>query len=70
MKWNCGLSRYEKWEMQEEWHQHFAWLPCRVASNDCRWFEWVERRITVGQWDTVTEYRPLPEQIRAEGNTK
>jgi hypothetical protein len=28
-----------------QWHLWYAWFPVRLADNDCRWFEWVERRI-------------------------
>lgn len=28
-----------------EWHPWFAWYPARVSDGDCRWLEWIERRI-------------------------
>lgn len=31
-----------------KWHKWFAWYPIRLGNNDCRWFEYVERRIDYG----------------------
>jgi hypothetical protein len=28
-----------------KWHPWFAWFPVKLADYDCRWFEWVQRRI-------------------------
>lgn len=55
MKFNCGLTRTEKvdlaWEEvkrlnreEQPWVKVFAWLPIRVGKQDCRWFEYVEKR--------------------------
>jgi hypothetical protein len=30
----------------QEWHRMFAWFPVVVADNDCRWLEYVERRVS------------------------
>ena len=54
MKFDCGETRKEKQVRlgqerirKEQWHKWFAWYPVRVGSHDCRWFEWVERKITI-----------------------
>lgn len=59
MKFNCGLSRAEKRKIRydkrveellagasalKQWHDHFAWWPVRIDTNDCRWLEVVERK--------------------------
>ncbi|MGE3333661.1 MAG: hypothetical protein AB7I36_08460 [Rhodospirillaceae bacterium] len=60
MKFNCGpspdekrASRHiakmtrlrEKAEALRGWHRVFAWWPIRIAPGECRWLEYVERRI-------------------------
>lgn len=52
MRFTCG-ERKARREAQlqaeitrvTEWHPWFAWLPVRVTSSDCRWLEWVERKV-------------------------
>lgn len=44
MKFDCGLSAQEKWELSSDWHEWFAWYPVRVGHRDCRWLERVERK--------------------------
>jgi len=44
MKWDCGPTWSEARSAKEAWHRWFAWRPVRVASHDCRWLEYVERR--------------------------
>lgn len=43
MKWDCDAW----WQKREKWHRYFAWYPIKVALNDCRWLEYVERK---GLW--------------------
>jgi len=42
MRFNCGLSDEEK----VVWHRWFAWKPVKVGPHDCRWLEYVERRVS------------------------
>lgn len=55
MKFDCGLTAAdrltEQWKSTQEvrkhnaqWHRVFAWFPIKIASHDCRWLEYVERR--------------------------
>ena len=44
MKLDCGPTDEEAGAILLEWHKWFAWHPVRVASHDCRWLEFVERR--------------------------
>lgn len=63
MKYDCGETYVEKWDRLGQWHRWFAWRPVRVGLHDCRWWEYVERRITQKHWtydtDTVREYRAI-----------
>ena len=46
MKFKCGPTvkeLYERKETMENWHDHFAWWPVRIARDDCRWLETVQR---------------------------
>ena len=45
MKFDCGETLDEKRLRLGEWHEWFAWRPVMLADHDCRWLEWVERRI-------------------------
>ena len=56
MKFNCGMSPEAKAakkqlefkkriESRIEWNRWFAWRPVRVGEEDCRWLEYVERRL-------------------------
>lgn len=52
MKFNCDYfkdkgrkKREALWEKRSQWHEAFAWKPIRLAHNDCRWLETVERRL-------------------------
>jgi hypothetical protein len=61
MKFRCGLTRKKWYDKVTHWHRWFAWRPVKVGNCDCRWLEYVERKIN---WDkyydgTETEYRPL-----------
>lgn len=47
MRFNCGETAEEKEARVTDWHRWFAWYPVRVASGDCRWLEYVERRCTM-----------------------
>lgn len=66
MRFNCGLTAAEKYEAKvrkkQDWHLKFAWWPVRVGKNDCRWFEYVDRRGHLNAWwDGIYwtyEYRP------------
>ena len=60
MRFNCNRDKKAKW------HRWFAWYSVRVAPNDCRWLEYVQRK---GEYQAspfwegwVYEYRPLPEK--------
>jgi len=56
MRFNCGTKkkkltheeiiakRQAHREYMMNWHLHFAWLPVRIAENECAWLETVERR--------------------------
>ncbi len=55
MKFKCGLTEDTKARLNHEallealkkwndWHDVFAWLPIKIADNDCRWLETVECR--------------------------
>ena len=61
MKWDCGPDWAEKKKMLEDWHPFFCLWPRRIASHDCRWLEWVERRgeFFYDGWDSdwTWEYR-------------
>lgn len=57
MKFDCGLSLSDKIEIQKKWHRWFAWRPVRVAPHDCRWLEYVERKIMITRYGVETEYR-------------
>lgn len=55
MKFKCGRTAQEWEEYRKEqkaieeyhmnWHKWFAWRPVEVAQGDCRWLEYVERRL-------------------------
>ena len=63
MKFDCGETWAEKQQRLDQWHRYFAWRPVMIASHDCRWLEFVERRGTFWSswgdsgWDW--QYRPL-----------
>lgn len=65
MKFDCGPTWQEKRAAKEKWHRWFAWRPIRVDDHDCRWLEFIERRITweYGWGDVYVskEYRALDE---------
>lgn len=46
MKFHCKTpeTRAQYVARLEQWHRWFAWHPVRVAKNDCRWLEVVERK--------------------------
>lgn len=44
MKYDCD----KRSDYLSSWHKWFAWHPARVEHNDCRWWEWVERKGTQG----------------------
>lgn len=48
MRLNCGPSkaarRQAKKQKMEQWHDYFCWLPVRLAENDCRWLETIQRK--------------------------
>ncbi len=54
----------ERYRHLTNWHRVFAWWPVWVASDDCRWWEWVERKLTFsGAYDggiTYVDHRPSP----------
>lgn len=44
MKFNCPKKPEKKENKKLFWHNWFAWFPVRVADEDCRWLEMVDRR--------------------------
>lgn len=56
MKFNCGLSRDEKREIERNaerqeryrlsaWHPYFCWTPTRITgTHDCYWLVWIVRK--------------------------
>lgn len=59
MQWDCGRRKRlregeARRELQRilEWHRVFLWKPTKIAYNDCRWLEVIERKWVV--------YDPLP----------
>ena len=78
MKFNCGLTAYEELELahqqcsmlnskESEWVRIFAWLPVRVAKNDCRWLEYVEKqesyyRVVITFFGS--KWKPKPRDIK------
>lgn len=51
MKFNCDYFRNKREKRNERlrnWHKWFAWHPIRIAENDCRWLECVNRRAYCG----------------------
>ena len=64
MKFDCGETASEYFARLEKWHRWFAWYPVRIGYRDCRWLEYVERKITYGfdGWDSFSEreYRAAP----------
>jgi hypothetical protein len=62
MKFNCGPTPEEKCAARKEWHRWFAWRLVRVASGDCRWLEYVERRDQSFYCGPRWEYRALKEK--------
>ena len=62
MKFNCGEDGRERWDRQKQWHRFFAILPRRVASHDCRCFEWVERKLSCDGWGINADYRAITKE--------
>ena len=60
MKWDCGETLHERTQRQKEWHRWYAWHPVRVGPGDCRWLEYVERKIEFCWDDYFWEYRAAP----------
>jgi hypothetical protein len=44
MRLHCGRRKRCKRAAEKKWHKHFAWWPIKVAFEDCRWLETIERR--------------------------
>jgi hypothetical protein len=45
-KWRRKAAIWlSKREHKARWHSWYAWFPVRLADNDCRWLERIERRI-------------------------
>ena len=63
MKFDCGETALERAVRLGNWHRWFAWHPVFIADHDCRWLEYVERRIVeeCGYGGTVTYkwHRPI-----------
>lgn len=56
MKFDCGETSAEWSNRRQRWHRWFAWYRVRIASHDCRWLEYVERKGTAsygGDWDWI-----------------
>lgn len=46
MKFRCPDTYLERRKrLHMKWRPWFAWYPVRVAPNDCRWLELVERQL-------------------------
>lgn len=55
MKFKCGYTRDERLAREaarraeqkriEDWHRIFAIMPHQVAEGDCRWLEYIERKL-------------------------
>jgi hypothetical protein len=56
MKWNCGPSWEEKHETRQQWHPWFAWHPVRVGTGDCRWFEYVDRKVSYSDFPFMSPF--------------
>lgn len=56
MRFDCGETIEERSKRLEEWHLWFAWYPVRVGPHDCRWLEYVERRMTFFSWGVCGEW--------------
>ncbi len=61
MRYDCDKwrdRRNARWQAKWEWHPWFAWWPVRIAHNDCRWLETVERKLCASySYDYYYEYR-------------
>ena len=66
MKFDCGPTWRERRAALEVWHRHFTWWPRRVASHDCRWLEWIERK---GTYDYFPPARWILWEYRAIGHS-
>ena len=47
MKFDCGETAQEEINRLGEWHRWFAWYPIKISEHDCRWLEFVERKIKI-----------------------
>lgn len=58
MKFNCG--KQETWgeyrDRVGQWHRWYAWYPIRTGNEECRWLEWVERKIKIVFYTYDTEF--------------
>jgi hypothetical protein len=58
MRFDCDKHLYK-----QEWHRWFAWYPVKVKTHDCRWLEYIDRKVTYrlcyDGWDKNTEYRAI-----------
>lgn len=73
MRFNCDRFGDWIWKKVTErekyitnWHPFFCLLPCRIAPNDCRWLEYIERRKVLHNGYMcpdfyITEYRAATE---------
>lgn len=64
MRFDCGETQEERFNRLERWHRWFAWRPVIVAPHDCRWLEYVERKMTFFCWghdgEWISQYRAIP----------
>lgn len=62
MRWDCDKRkerRLAKREALKEWHPVFVLFPHKVAENDCRWLETIERRkVWYRGWILVPDMKP------------
>lgn len=53
MRFYCKTveQKEEEWQRKyENWHCWFAWHPVRIDGNDCRWLEYVDRKLVRSEY--------------------
>lgn len=69
MKFDCGDTvedrRIRAKRAKEQWHPWFAWRPVRIGAGDCRWLEYVERKVTWVSYDDINSVGDHLHEYRA-----